>query len=316
MTVRLTETLTYWTARIGCATAWLAMRAFPRRSLYWLSDLLAKVGFHICRDFRSRSMSNIQLAFGPQLSKAEVAFIARRSLRNFLRACVETGIALESSDKELSAKIPVLGREHLEAAQRKGKGVIVLSAHLGNFCLAACRLAIDGYSTYVVINQPRNARCADLMDQYRRLRVRERTIHARPRHQALQTLTAVLRRGEVAVILADEYRKGSGIRVPLFGKAVIARRGPVTLALRTGAAVVPVCMVRRPDDSLQLIIEPELELERSGKGKAEIQENTLRLTKWLERTVRTYPDQWNWMNIRWYNATHEFEHATNTLKVA
>jgi Kdo2-lipid IVA lauroyltransferase/acyltransferase len=79
---------------------------------------------------------------------------------------------------------------------------------------------------------------------------------------------------------------------------VIARRGPVTIALRTGAAIVPTCMVRQPDNSLKLVIEPELELARTTKGRNEIRENTIRITQWLERTVRAYPDQWNWTNIR------------------
>jgi lauroyl/myristoyl acyltransferase len=57
-------------------------------------------------------------------------------------------------------------------------------------------------------------------------------------------------------------------------------------------------MVRQPDNSLKLVIEPELELERTAKGKNEIRENTIRITQWLERSVRAYPDQWNWTNIR------------------
>ena len=109
------------------------------------------------------------------------------------------------------------------------------------------------------------------------------------------------------MIIADEYRQGKGVQVPLFGRTVIARRGPATLALRTGAAVIPACLIRQPDDTLKLIIEPELELDRSGKSKAEVQENTLRMTQWLEQTIGKYPDQWNWMNIRawWRMPTDE-----------
>ena len=55
--------------------------------------------------------------------------------------------------------------------------------------------------------------------------------------------------------------------VPLFGRTVLARRGPATLALRTGAAVVPACLIRQPDDTLKMIIEPELELDRRGRAK-------------------------------------------------
>jgi KDO2-lipid IV(A) lauroyltransferase len=139
------------------------------------------------------------------------------------------------------------------------------------------------------------------MDDYR-LQVRQQTIHARPRREALQEINAVLRRNQMAVVIADEYRKGNGIQVRLFGRTVNARRGPITLALRTGAALVPACVIRYPDGTLKLIIEPELELDRSGKGKAEIRENTVRMTSWLERTVRRYPDQWNWMNFRWWES--------------
>ena len=116
----------------------------------------------------------------------------------------------------------------------------------------------------------------------------------------MRELTEVLRRNQIAVVIADEYRRGSGIEVPLFGKTVIARRGAVSLAMRTGAAVVPACMVRQADDSLRLVIEPELELAREERNAAAIRENTIRITRWLERTVRSYPEQWNWLNIHWW----------------
>jgi lauroyl/myristoyl acyltransferase len=74
----------------------------------------------------------------------------------------------------------------------------------------------------------------------------------------------------------------------------------VSLALRTGAAVVPACIVRQADDSLRLVIEPELELERGERNAEAIRENTVRITRWLERLLRSYPEQWNWMNIHWW----------------
>jgi KDO2-lipid IV(A) lauroyltransferase len=163
-------------------------------------------------------------------------------------------------------------------------------------------LAIEGYSIFVLVNQPRNGQFAELMDRYR-LKVKQRTIHARPRREALKQLNEILRQNEIAILIADEYRRGNGIPVPLFGRTVLARRGPATLALRTGAAVVPAYLVRQPDDSLKLVIEPELEFDRTGQSKTDIAENTVRFTRWLENTVRRYPDQWNWMNIRWSQDT-------------
>jgi len=192
-------------------------------AIFWLSDGLAKVGFFLFRGFRRRSVANIRIALGDRLSGSEIEAVARQSLRNFLRACVEIGVALESSDDKVKAGIPIVGRKHLDAALARGKGVLLLSAHLGNFFLVGCRIAVEGLPAFVLVNQPRDGRFAALMDEYR-LEARQKTIHARPRKQALRELAAVLRRNEIAVMIADEYRRGSGIEVPLFGKKVIARR--------------------------------------------------------------------------------------------
>jgi KDO2-lipid IV(A) lauroyltransferase len=100
-------------------------------------------------------------------------------------------------------------------------------------------------------------------------------------------------------MIADEHGAKRGIRVPFFGRTVMARRGPATLALRSGAPLVPVYLIRGQNSTLTLIVEPEIEIQRSGDVSADIRENTLRITQWLERIVSSYPDQWNWMNFRW-----------------
>lgn len=283
---------TWFSFKIGCGV----VKVLPR-TVFWISDRLAAIGYRSFRGFRHRSVANIRVALGDQLDEAAIDAMARRSLRNFFRCCLELLIAIESSDDEFRDRIALIGRENLEAALAKGKGVLVLSAHLGNFFLLGSRLAVEGYATFVLVNQPRGGRFAELLETYR-LKIRQQTIHARPRREALRELNRVLRKNQLAVVIADEFRKGKGVEVPFFGGTVISRRGPATLALRTGAAIVPAYLIRQADDSLKLIVEPELELERSGKVSTEVRENSARVTEWLERTVRAYPDQWNWMNIR------------------
>jgi KDO2-lipid IV(A) lauroyltransferase len=270
----------------------------PRRWLFGFCDALANLGFALFRGYRTKAVTNLRIALAPR-SDADARGIARRSLRNFFRACLEMIIALEASDEERRTAIPLAGLEHLNAALSRGNGVIVLSAHLGNFFLVGTRLAVEGQRIHVLINQPNDGNFAKLLDDYR-MQIKLHTIHARPRRQALRELNGVLKQSGIVVIIADEYRKGNGTLTTLFGRTVVARRGPVTLAARTGAAIVPACVVRQSDDSLRLVIEPELELVRSGNGPADSAENVLRITQWLERTVRAHPDQWNWMNIRWW----------------
>jgi lauroyl/myristoyl acyltransferase len=284
---------TLFAFEIGC----VAVRIFPRRWLFGCCDALANLGFLLFRGYRARSIVNLTVAL-PETAGDPARAIARRALRNFFRACFEMVVALAATDEERRALIPVHGGQHLNAALAKGQGVIVLSAHLGNFFLLGTRLALEGHSIHVLINQPNDGYFAKLMDNYR-LDIRSATIHARPREQALRQVNQALRRSGIVVMIADEYRN-TGVPAKLFGHTVRARRGPVTVAARTGAAIVPACIIRQPDNSLRLIIEPELELARERRGQDETSENVLRITRWLEKTVRSHPDQWNWMNIRWW----------------
>ena len=302
MTRWFAEKVVYTITRLAFKLGRLAVRIVPHSWLFAFSDALANAGFALSRGYRLKSISNIGVAMADRMDRGMASVTARRSLRSFFRACVEITIALESSKDQLRSEMPIAGLKYLDAALAKGNGVIVLSAHLGNFFLVGTRLAIEGYPAHVLVSPPRDPQFAELMDDVR-LQVWERTIHARPRRVALHALNTVLRRNEIAIVVADEYRDGHGISVPLFGGNVNARRGPATLALRTGAAIVPALLVRRPDDGLKLMIEPELELARAGKGKDEVRESTLRITQWLERTVRAYPDQWNWTNIRWQDGS-------------
>jgi KDO2-lipid IV(A) lauroyltransferase len=297
---------TWFGFKFGC----ILVRFCPGTA-FRLADRLASLAFALFGTYRKRATANIRAALGKELDGATIDGIGRRCLRNFFRSCVEIGIAVQSSDENFRARIPISGRENIDAALAKGQGVIVLSAHLGNFFLLGSRLAIDGLPTYVLVNQPRDGRFADMMDEYR-LQVRQKTIHARPRRLAFQELQEALRRNQVVVLIADEYRKGSGVEVSLFGRPVIARRGPATLAMRTGAPIVPACMVRQADDTLKLLIESELEIERSAKGKNQVRDNIVRVTQWVERTVRAYPDQWNWMNLRWWKEPEQDSAQANT----
>jgi KDO2-lipid IV(A) lauroyltransferase len=280
----------------------LMVRSFSRRSLMSMSVRAADLSFRLSRGFRERSTKNLRVALEGKLEPPEIVATARRSLRNFFHDFVEIGLILGASAEQIKAEISFRGREHLEASLAKGNGVIALSAHLGNFFLIGTRLAAEGVPMYVLINPPRNKGLAELMNRYR-LMVGQRTIHARPRRQASQKLAQVLRQNEVAMVIADEFRSGSGIYVPFFGHTVLARRGPATLALRTGAAILPTYLIREPGGRLSLIIEPELELSKTGDIKADLRESTLRITQWLEKTIRKYPDQWNWMNIHWHQAS-------------
>lgn len=297
MTAWLAGRFFYFGTWAAIALGRLAARFLPRQWLFRVSDALATIGYRCSSGFRNRSKKNITAVFGETMSAVAIEEMARQSFKNIVRSCFEVAIALEASDSELRTLIPLVGTEHLDAALAKGSGVLVLTAHLGNFFLIGSRLAMEGYPVSVLMNSPRDSRLAQLLEKYR-LQIRLQAIQARPRRKALRALQNSLHQNNITVIISDEFRSGRGVEAAFFGRTVIARRGPATVALRTGAAIVPACMVRQSNGSLKLVIEPELELDRSGKGSAQIRENVVRINRWVEGIVRAYPDQWNWMNIR------------------
>jgi KDO2-lipid IV(A) lauroyltransferase len=275
------------------------LRVLPQRFSLFVAQRMADLSFVLIYRFRQRSVDNLRLAFGELMDYGEAVKTARMSLRNFFRAFAEIGFALCRPIDLIREEIPMEGKPHLEKALEKGKGVIVLSAHIGNFFLLGSRLGVEGYAARVLVKPTYrdNARFAELMDAYR-LRLAQRTIRARPRRKAARELIQALRRNELVILIADEFRS-KGIEVPFFGKRVLARRGAATLAMRTGAAVVPMSLLRETSGNLRLIVEPEIELVHTGQLSQDVVTNTLRLNAWLEKLIRAYPDQWNWMTIRW-----------------
>lgn len=282
----------------------LALRAFvalfprlPQRLTRGFVEVAARLSFWIMRRYRRRMEETVARVLGGELGgpRARRAFLYR-AWRNLARGIHETGCALYARPEEIRSMVQMEGEEHLERALARGRGVIALSAHLGSFTLIGARLSAAGYPFSVVVKQPADRRFAALMDSYRE-RVGIRTIPAKPRREAVGQILRALRRNETVLLIADEFKAGK-IEISFLGRSAPAPRGPVTLALRTGAAIVPMFVVRDGDGGLRLRILPEVELLRCPDPAREIAANVVRVSARLEEMIRRYPDQWSWLGFR------------------
>ncbi len=192
--------------------------------------------------------------------------------------------------------VTIEGEEHLKQALSRGKGAIALSAHLGNFTLIGSRLAADGYPFTALVKQSKDEGFTRLMDELR-LRAGMKTISARPRREAVQKILRTLKKNEIVLLIADEH-KTSGPEVEFFGQLLPAPRGPVTLAMRTGAALLPMFLIRDQENQLTLKIGPEFDLIQTGALQEDVTANVALFSRHLETMVRHYPDQWNWLGFR------------------
>lgn len=192
--------------------------------------------------------------------------------------------------------VTIEGLDNLKGALAKGKGVIALGAHMGNFVLAGTRLGAEGYPFYTLFRVPTEERMLGIINRYLP-RFHQRIIPSRPKRKAVRKVLDALKRNEIVFILGDNLKKGK-IPALLFGQPVLSPRGPVSLALRSGAALVPLYLVRNYQGRLHLVIEPEIAMEKGGRLADDIAANTQKIVSYLEGLIRRYPDQWTWLTVR------------------
>jgi len=260
---------------------------------------------HWALDTRHRRVAreNLRLAFGDTLSREEVGRMVLASMRHVAHVAVETLAADRYLAGNVDARVPVEGLEHARAAVARGSGVIMISGHLGNWELLGPMMGRLGLPVAPIVRPLDNPYLEARLAKLRSI-AGGRLID---KHAAFRQALAHLRRGGSVGLLIDQRPKQGGIAVPFFGHDAYTTGGPAALAHASAAAVVPCFLVRQPDDTLRLVVEPELPVPRTGDRGADGYRLTADCTAVIERWVRRHPAQWLWTHRRWAVPTHGAE---------
>jgi len=253
--------------------------------VYWLHPRLRRVG-----------MRNLEIAF-PEKARAERRRILQGAFTSLGRQLAEFCLFPRYTKENASQVILYDGFENFEAAHRRGKGVIFLTAHFGCWELSSFFHSLCGHPLYIVVRPLDNPYLNALVDRYR-------TLHgARSfgKQDFARGLIAATRAGESVGILMDQNAmRDAGVFVDFFGKPACTATGPARVALHTGAAVLPGFSVWDAQiGRYRLRFEPPLALVRTGDDEADATANTALFTKVIEGYVRKYPEQWLWVHRRW-----------------
>jgi KDO2-lipid IV(A) lauroyltransferase len=196
----------------------------------------------------------------------------------------------------------VKGLESIRQAASKGKGVLVVTAHLGNWELLAGFYArrFPGRVTVVArqVYDPRFDRMVTQMRERQGYQVVQRGT-------ALRGILKALQGNGLVGVLCDQDTGRDGVFVPFFGKAAWTPSGPARIARKTGAALVPSFITRGKDGLFEVMIGREIRVPRSHDMEKDILETTRRYTEAIEYEVRAHPDQWVWMHERWKTRPEE-----------
>ncbi len=183
------------------------------------------------------------------------------------------------------------GMENLQAALAGGRGVILVTAHLGNWELGALVLATDQVPMTIVTAEEPSSGLTEWRKKYRE-RLGIGTITVGADKFAFVGMMAALRKNECLAMLVDRPPAGSGAPVTLFGQATEFSSGPALLQHHTGAAIVPAYVVQMGRAEYRAFIEPALETAAASDAAGAVATNTQKIATRFEAVIRRYPDQW------------------------
>jgi len=304
----LWEKILWGVTALGFKATLGIIRILPECCLPTLGDWFGVLGYYIIPHRQKIARENIKRVYGSALSAKQIKSMAKAAFKNISRDMIEVGLSYISSlDQRFFKKnISVQGIENLDNALKKGKGVIAISAHLGNFPLIGAKLAVLGYPFSLIAKDPKNIYLVNIFQQWRN-RLGIGVIPYKPRHRCANESLKVLRKNGIIMILIDQNpRKKYGVNVDFFDHQLPTYSGPIVLALRTGAALVPMFIHRNTDNTETLHILPEIILKASDAKGQDISQNLRAINVICEAWIKKYPEQWWWMHRRFRRAKKTF----------
>lgn len=270
----------------------------PDFFLYRLGMLGGLLGFRLDRRHVRIAMTNLAIAF-PERSEAERERILRESYINLGKSAAEYIRLAGFFRTRLRDRVSYEGYDYWQQLMRDnpGKGIIVLTAHFGNFELLQCAHAMYGHRISLV-HHTQSFLAGDALMTF----VRERCgVQILRKHSAARAVLKALRSGDMVGIPFDQNAKRSeAIWVPFFGEPAATTSGLARMVALTGAAVVPAFNVRQKDGRHHCIeIKEQIPIQRTDDPEADVLENTTRFVKAVEDIVRLHPEQFLWTHRRY-----------------
>jgi KDO2-lipid IV(A) lauroyltransferase len=231
----------------------------------------------------------------PGLGADQVRALARESYDNLGRVAVEASLLSRSPGQVLEHFADSPQWSVVERAHAKGKGVVLMAGHLGNWELSGAYVAARGVAVHPIARGMSNP----LSDRFIR-RTRERLgMHVMHDQESVRKAPRVLRDGAAVGFLSDQATVGlASTFVPFFGRPAKTPRGAAVFALRLGAPVVLIQAIRRGDGLYEFVAE-EIEVTGTGDRERDVDALIVRFTESLERLVRRHPGQYFWQHRRW-----------------
>ena len=198
------------------------------------------------------------------------------------------------SPDEIRERTPITGLDALKEAIGRGRGLVMVTGHFGNWELGAASLAVRGIAVDGVVQRQRNP----LVDRDIRAARERLGVRIIERHKASRLVLPSLAAGRVVGFVADQDAGRNGVFVPFFDHPASTHRGAALFALRARAPLFVGVAVRGPGGSYDCRTE-EIVVDRTGTVDDVVFRLTAAFTRHLEAQIRTAPEQYFWLHRRW-----------------
>jgi len=271
------------------------VRQLPRSAVLYLGTWTGDLLYRSVKRRRQIALNNLKMALGNELTAEELKRTARRSFQNMGKTLAEFLKASGYSRERLLKMFQIDGVENFHRAMKAGKGMIVVSAHIGNWELGFQIVAILAGRALGIVQKFKYHRLDRLINSYRT----RHGVDVIERGTAVRPILKVLKQGKCVALMGDQNAGNGGVFVDFFDIPASTAKGPVAFAMKSGAPIVCTFDARLKNDSHLITISKPMEMQVSGDLETDIQINTARVAKQIENIVRKYPCQWLWMHNRW-----------------
>lgn len=297
----LKKRIGYFWGRQGVALGLKLAELFPLSALNRFASLMGRIGYFLGGKYRRIVDNNLRMAFGTSKTEKEYEDIGKIVYQNMTKNTFEIAKLFYADPDLIKELVTVDGLEHLETALSKGKGVVAVSAHLGNFSLIGPRLVMEGYPFSLVLRDTKDEMLAKTLRDLRS-NVGIESIPVNPRRTCITQSLACLKRNGILFLQIDQNASSQDLWVDFFGWKVPTFKGPVVFSMRTGAPLVPMFIIRDSAGHHRLTISEPYTLAKTDNQEDDILYNTGNLTKLIESYIEQYPAQWWWFHRRWKKA--------------
>ena len=293
---------------LAVAAAGFAVRRLSLKTAQGLGRSLGRLLKKIDKKHTSLARQNMTMSF-PEKTAAEIEAYMDGLFENIGMSLMEFLYIPALKGKKYEGFLKVEGKELLEQARAKGKGVIMIIPHFGNWELSG--LIFPKIVPCMAVAFPQSNPFTDrLINKYRSLNGL-RIVYT---GDSVKEILRTLKKNEGVGLLADQDAAFDGVFVNIFGRLAGTKKGPAVLAMKTGAALLMTFMVRNSDGTHTAVVEKAIELDSTGDFEADVKANTQKWASMLESYVRKYPPLWFWVHNRWKSRPEDFKNKGDKTK--